>query len=594
MDSAVVDMLNSLRTQAFSKDGRAKVLDVVDAVERYLQRQDDQLTTYHRDLAQRERRIAEILAEKALIERKFALSEEHLRLELARRFGKSRERWTPDEKLQAELFNEIEVAIREAERVAKSVEIENRTGTDAEVMPEIGHARRRGKEIVGEETGHGGRSPLPAHLLRVEKIIGSDESNASCGICDTPWKKIGEERSERLCMEPIKFFVEVTVRPIYVSGCTCSGGKIATAPKPNHIIPKSIASPSLLAQIMASKFCDALPFYRQANILKSRERIEISRATMARWAQDGYELLKPMVELLRQRIRGSPVMNMDETRVRVLHEDGKAKESHSWMWCAAAKMDLAKPEGNRRDLKLISFHYAGSRSREVAEELLAGFKGTLMSDAYAAYNDPSTKAGIIQAACMAHVRRKFHDVLKVEPHNPYAEKALAFIRALYEVEKEFGEGPPDDLLKARQEKSSPLMDAFWKWLIEQEREVIPKSTLGKAVSYTIPLWDRLEVFLHDPRVPIDNNLAENAIRPFAVGRRNWLFFDQDRGAEASSAYYTLSATAIANDMEPMHYFRFLFACIEYFGADEVPWEKLFPIPSLRDYADFIGIPYNLG
>ena len=137
------------------------------------------------------------------------------------------------------------------------------------------------------------------------------------------------------------------------------------------------------------------------------------------------------------------------------------------------------------------------------------------------------------------------------------------------------------------------MDAFWTWLLEEATHVLPQSTLGKAINYAIPLWQRLEVFLGDGRVPIDNNLAENSIRPFAVGRRNWLFFDQSEGAEASTSFYTLIETAKANDVEPMHYLRFLFNCIEHFGLEAMPWEKLLPTPAIRDFAGSLGIPYSM-
>ena len=138
------------------------------------------------------------------------------------------------------------------------------------------------------------------------------------------------------------------------------------------------------------------------------------------------------------------------------------------------------------------------------------------------------------------------------------------------------------------------MDAFWKWLVAEGGHVLPQSTLGKAINYAIPIWHRLEVFLSDGRVPIDNNLAENAIRPFAVGRRNWLFFDQSTGAEASTSFYTLIESAKANNLEPMHYLRFLFTCIEHFGSEMMPWEKMLPTPAIRTFADSLGIPYSMG
>lgn len=585
MEGAAVDLLNNLRTTAFMPQNRVSMLHTIDSVERAFQSLQLELQTYHERIAERDIDLADALERLALSERKNALLESQIRLDLARRFGKSREQWKPDEKLQAQLFNEIEVAVREETKDSETV------AADTSVIEK---KRQKKERTAAESAGHGGRKPLPAYMQRVEKIIDLPEDQKSCGTCETSYKKIGEETSERLCMKPIEFYVEKTIRYTYAADCDCSERSIYTAPVPYQVIPKSIASPSLLAQVLASKFCDALPFYRQSNILRKREGIDISRATMARWAVEAHAQLKPMVDMIWQSIRSQSVMNMDETRVRVLHEHGKQKDSLSWMWCAAALKPIEKPTGNRKYIKLIAFRYAGSRSQKIAEEILEGFRGTLMSDAYAAYNGPTSRAGIVHASCMAHVRRKFYDVVKIEPHNPQAQKALAFIAALYAVESEYGEGSPEILLQMRQEKSKPIMNVFWKWIIAEAREVLPKSTLGKAIEYAIPLWQRLEVYLDDPLVPIDNNIAENAIRPFAIGRKNWLFFDQADGADASSSYYTLIETARANDMEPMHYLRFLFNCIERFGPTSVPWKDLLPVPELRNYAESIGVPYAMG
>lgn len=585
METAAVELLNTLRTATFAPDGRKRILGTIDAVETLFDSFQRQIEAYHSVMADREQQIAEMLERLSVRDQEFALLEQEFRLQIAKRFGKSREKWNPDEKLQAQLFNEIEAAIREAAAEAKAGDPPANAET---VKKDSAESQRRQKE----GTGHGGRKPLPSHLLRVERILDLPAGDRVCSSCGKTMSRIGQETSERLCMKPIEFYVEATVRPTYTCGCGCGG--IQTAPVPNQIIPKSIASPSVLSQILASKFCDALPFYRQSNILKKREGIDISRATMARWSIQAHLAILPMSNLIRKEIRTSKVMHLDETRVRVLHEDGEIKEGLSWMWCAAARIANPVPEPNRPEIKLITYNYAAGRDMGVAARLIEGFKGTLMTDAYSAYDSPARLANIRQAACMAHVRRYFHDILKVQKSNPKAQKALAFISALYGVERELASRAPEELLKARQERSKPIMAAFWAWLSEEARTVLPKSMLGKAILYTIPLWERLCVYLEDPKVPIDNNIAEQAIRPFAVGRRNWLFFDQNEGAEASTSFYTVIETARANDMEPMHYLRFLFNCIERFGLDSMPWEKLLPVPALRSYAESIGIPYAMG
>jgi transposase len=584
-DRTALELLNSLRTTVFASNGRRDLLDGLDLIESLLREQERQRTVYHSQLAERDQKIAEQVQKMAeldtrtrIAEEKLSLLEEQIRLDNARKFGRSSERWTPDETMQAQLFNELEVAVA-CDAMATSEE-----AGEPEALRQRKDRNER-RERVG-----GGRKPLPANFPRREIVLDLPESEKVCSSCGKIFVRIGEDVSERLCIEPMKFFVEKTIRPTY--GCSCGCGGMHGSPAPERIIPKSIASPSFLSQIIASKFCDALPFYRQANILE-RDGIEVSRATMARWALEAHLLLSPLTELIRKKIRTSAVMGMDETRVRVLHENGETKEGLSWMWCAAAAIELPEPAGSNRELKLITYYYAGGRDKEVAQELLTGFTGILMSDAYAAYNEPSRSVGIVQAACMAHVRRKFYDVLKIEKGNKLANEALGYIKALYDVERAYADKPHDERLVARQGKSLPIMKSFWEWLVANGGRVRPGSTLGKAISYTIPLWPRLEVFLGDGRVPIDNNIIENAIRPFTVGRRNWLFFDQSHGAEASTSFYTIIETAKANGIEPMHFLKFLFNCIERFGQDNMPWEQLLPTPAIRTFADSAGIPYDM-
>jgi transposase len=408
-DGAALELINSLRTTAFASNGRRELLDGLDLIESMLHEQERQRIAYHAQLAERDQKITErdkkieeLHARTRIAEEKLSLLEEQIRLDNARMFGHSSERWTADETIQAQLFNELEVAVAC-----------NAVTPSEEADPPEAQRQQKTRAERTVRTG-GGRKPLPANLKRREIVLDLPDSEKICRSCGKNLVRIGEDVSERLCIEPVSFFVEKTIRPTY--GCSCGCGGVHSSPAPERIIPKSIASPSLLSQILASKFCDALPFYRQANILE-RDGLEISRATMARWALEAHVLLSPLTDLIRKKIRTSAVMNMDETRVRVLHEDGETKEALSWMWCAAAAIELPEPAGSHRELKLITYHYAPGRDKEVAKELLSGFKGVLMSDAYAAYNEPSRNSGIVQAACMAHVRRKFHDVLKIEKGN---------------------------------------------------------------------------------------------------------------------------------------------------------------------------------
>jgi hypothetical protein len=305
---------------------------------------------------------------------------------------------------------------------------------------------------------------------------------------------------------------------------------------------------------------------------------------MARTAVSVAALLRPLETLLVQRLSACAVLCADETRVRVLHEDGEKKEGQSWMWVVT---------GESEGVQLVRFRYDAGRDKEAAEELLTGFHGILMTDDYASYNDVVTKQGIIRASCMAHVRRRFNDVLKANKKNRYAADAMSFITGLYQVERDHATDPPAEKLVARQQQSHSIFEQFRTWLYEYAPTVVPKSVLGTAISYAINLLPRLEVYLTDGRVPIDNNRAERAIRPFVVGRKSWLFQDQAVGAKASATLYSIIETARANTMEPMHYLLFLFRCYERFGPDAMPWDKLLPVPALRDYAATLGIPYSL-
>jgi transposase len=592
VERAAVDLLNTLRTLIFAPlSQRSSALQFIDDVEAYMRHVDTQLLSYHtliaeqnRRLVEQDRTIAEEIARRKESEQKQVVLEERLRLLISHRFGKHSEHWKPDEALQAQLFNEIEAILQTATEALSAQAVSDAATVAAKPTVK--------KQSAAAVVGHGGREMLPANLPREVTIIDLPEDQKVCAPCGNALVKIGEETSERLAIKPFEYYVEKTIRYVYAPLCDCPEQTVTSAPVPQRILPKSVATPSLLAMIIAGKFCDALPFYRQAAILKDRHGIPVSRATMARWAYEVHKQLTPLTDLILTKIRSGSVLHMDETRLRVLHENGKKKDGQSWMWCAAGYGE-ATPAGDPGG-KLIYFHYGGSRSLAVAQALLGTFKGVLMSDAYAAYNTPAARHGITQAACMAHVRRYYIEAAKVQPHNEAIQKVLAYIKELYHVEADQADSRLEDRLEARQKRSKPIMDAFWKYVIEQYRTAIPSSTFGTALSYTINVWERLLVYLDNPLVPIDNNLVENAIRPFAVGRKNWLFSDQDAGAEASAVFYTLIETARANTMEPMPYLRFLFVCLEKFGPVAMPWDQLLPTPALRAYGDAIGIPYRLG
>lgn len=567
MNNAVAELLNTIRTEALKEDGNRELLSVSDMLEKFIADQDNDLQTTHQCLAAEQQRNREI--EKANLEIliKLQKKEELCKILQTTLFGRSSEKWTPDENIQAVLFNELEFILHydkreESEPADNMPETEKATGSAPK-------AKVRGK-----------REKLPEHLPRVEKIIDISEKEKICEFCSETKKQIGFEASERLQMKPAEFFVERTIRLNY--GCSCGCGGICTAPPEPVVYPKSILGETVIAQIITNKFCDGLPLYRQARVL-SRSGIDLSRSTMARALGAATEILAPLKERLDRLLPECPVLCADETRLRVLKENGIKKEGNSYMWVVT---------GQHESMQIVRFHYGG-RGADIAHDLLKDFHGTLMCDGYGAYPSAVKDLPIKLAACLAHVRRRFHDVLKADRKNILANEAMAFIAKLYETEQEGTEISAQKRQSLRQEKSKPVFYLFGEWLMKQQVCVMPHGALGVAINYAVKLLPRLALYLDDGNVPIDNNRAENKIRPFVIGRKAWLFNDQAEGAKVSAILYSLVETAKANNLEPFHYFNCLFQAYRQFGPAAMPWDELLPTPDLRSRVDKLGIKWGL-
>ena len=275
---------------------------------------------------------------------------------------------------------------------------------------------------------------------------------------------------------------------------------------------------------------------------------------MCGWALRAAEACRPLIELLHEEIRSGPIINLDETTVQVLKEPGRKNTSKSFMWLA---------RGGSFESPSILFQYSASRSGKVAEELVGNFQGYLQTDGYAGYNALGEREGIVHVGCMAHVRRKFMDVLKASSKKSKggtAQAVVDLIGKLYHLEKQARNAGLDHgrVRAMRQEQARPIMENIKALVVEREKTTPPKSLLGKALAYALGQWDRVEAYLEDGRLQPDNNLAENAIRPFAVWRKNWMFSGSPAGASASAAIYSLVETAKANGLEPLRYLNFVF------------------------------------
>jgi transposase len=372
-----------------------------------------------------------------------------------------------------------------------------------------------------------GRRPLPEELPRIEVVhdIADEEKVCQCGAS---LSKIGEEVSEKLDLIPAIIRVIKHIRPKYscksCEGVEDDGASVKIAPVPPQIIPKGIASAGLLAHILCGKFEDALPFYRQEKQF-ARLGVDLNRASMCNWAMKVAQQCTPLLELLKKDLLSGPLINADETTVQVLKEPGRSPTSKSYMWIYRGGM-VSSPT--------LLFEYHPSRSGDVALAMLRDYAGVVQTDGYKGYNFLDTQDNVVHLGCWAHARRKFIEADKARPKKGKAGSttiALNFIKNLYKVEgdaKRKGlEGK--ELVIYRKKHAVPLLKKFNKWLKKKSLNTTPQSLLGKAVSYTLKQWKRLEAYITVEDATPDNNLAENAIRPFVVGRKNWLFAGIRRG-----------------------------------------------------------------
>ena len=417
-----------------------------------------------------------------------------------------------------------------------------------------------------------GRKPLDPNLPRVTEIIDIPESEKICP-CGAILTRIGEEKSEKLHIIPQQIFVVETIRTKYACRC-CEGTydegekAVKIAPVPPSIIPRSIASADLLGFIIIHKYQDHIPYYRQETQFL-RLGIRISRQDMSNWQQQVYAKLNPLFCLLKAALKSGEVLNMDETPVQVMGEEGRKDTSKSYMWLA---------RGGPPGKTVVWYEYFPNRAGTSAFGFLDGYKGYLQTDGYKTYDSVVRDlVGVIHVGCFAHLRRKFFEVIKGVGKSELAEEAIRYIKVLYEIENTLRkqELAPSVFLEKRKEKALPVLSAFKTWLLKQEKEVLPSSLLGGAVSYGLNQWNKLERYLENSNLTPDNNAAENAIRPFVLGRKNWMFNKSPDGAKSSCGMYTLIETAKQNDVEPLSYLRSLFMKAPLASLPE-DWENLLP------------------
>lgn len=388
---------------------------------------------------------------------------------------------------------------------------------------------------------HPVRRPLPAYLPREIVIHDISEAEKVCA-CGEHLTRFSEEVSEQLKYIPAKISVIQHVRPKYA--CKACQTTVKIAPMPILLLPKSIATPELIAHTIISKYCDHIPLYRQENIWERME-IDMPRSSLCGWVLKVAELCEPLIKLLQKNIIAYDYAQADETTVQVMDEIGRDNQTKSYMWCYRGGGE--KPS--------IVYEYQETRGGYHAQQFLTGFKGYLQSDAYSGYNWADKNKDIVSVGCNAHARRPFAELVKLANGTSLASEAVIFYRKLYKVEKTAKENnlSAEARFTLRQEESEPVFDVFKIWLDHHLTKTSEQAKIGKAIRYCLNHWTDLTNYLKDGRIEIDNNLLENAIRPFALGRKNWLFMGSPSGAKAGATLYSLIETCKANNIEPYKY-----------------------------------------
>ena len=471
-----------------------------------------------RILEEKDRLLAQQQALNAELRKHILLLEEQLRLARLRKFGARSEKLP----FQGELFDEaeLEVSLKEVEKEL------------AEAEPKKPRKRRTKADGFDE------------NLPRIQVRLTLDEEEKA-GANKTFFSKVKEE----LDIVPAQARVIEYWQEKAVFDTPEGESTVKVAARPIHPLGKCLASVQLLAWILVAKYADALPLYRLEGILK-RHGGRISRTTLANWIIRLDDVFKPLINLLREQQLDGDYLQADETRLQVLKETGKAAQSDKWMWVI---------RGGPPDQPVVLYHYDPSRSEEVPLRLLDGFEGVLQTDGYAGYNRVCRENPITRIGCWDHARRKFVEAGKAAPTKKKGTKvskadvAIGKIRKLYAIEKRIETLPPEEKTRQRQQLAQPVLNDLKAWLEKNSTRVPSDSLTYKAIQYTLNQWDLLTGYCQDGKLHISNVLAENAIRPFAVGRKNWLFADTPRGAKASATVYSLIETAKANGIEPFAY-----------------------------------------
>jgi transposase len=485
--------------------------------------------------------ISDLFAENSSLKNQLSLLK-------AKRFGKS------SEKLDKQI-SDLELKIEEEEEADCNKVIDNSL--------EESESDKNNKEKNKPK-----RKSLPDHLPREEKIINPDPICPECGSNDL--RKISDDITETLDYIPASFKVIRTVRP----RCTCKTcDNIVQAEVPDKAIAKGKAESGLLAHILVQKYCNHLPYYRQSEIYERDENVELSRSTMASWGGQCARLLNIIVDEIKKEIFSSSHIHGDDTTLKVLAPgNGKTKTARLWAYARNGK------NHNSNIPPAICYFYSPDRKGIRPQSHLENFKGIFHADAYSGY-DRLYGNDIIESACWAHTRRKFYEVTVTNDKANIANEILIRIGEVYKIEEEIRNKEPDKRLEIRQKKSQSLIDDLFKRLKYLKNKLPAKSITAKAINYALNNEEALQRFLTDGKIEIDNNIAENAMRPIALGRKNYLFAGSDNGGNTAANIYTIMETCKINNINPQKYLTKVLSVIQGYKVKDIaqllPWNVKF-------------------
>lgn len=406
--------------------------------------------------------------------------------------------------------------------------VEQQAQQEEHILEKIEYVRKK------HSSNHKGRVALPSHLP-VEEIEIYPEGDLSQMVC------IGKEITEELECIPAKLYIKRYIRYKYAKR---SKDGVVIGQLPERVIDKGIPGPGLLATILVDKYMDHLPLYRQRQRFL-REKIPIAPSTLEGWTRQAIERLEILYDRLLEDTKAKGYLQADETPIKILESDKKGACHQGYYWVYHSPID-----------KTVLFDYQPTRGRQGPKRILNGLRGYLQTDGYSVYEKIAMQPDIVHLACWAHARREFEKALKNDKRR--AETAMLFIQQLYEIEAQARDMglSAQATKKLRLDKSLPLLNAFGKWITEEVKQTLPKSQIGKAMAYCMKRWDALNVYLYDGILEIDNNLVENAIRPVALGRKNYLFAGSHESAQRAAIIYSFFAICKKHDVNPYQWLKY--------------------------------------